>query len=127
MQLRDAAWLRLRQAFPNTSDSLLACPCRYADTCSAVVVATAHGMVQTLVVAGEVIPTWARQSPACITQGRHLVAVRSEVLHIYRLHVTTVSLPGKHRNYEQLMSQSMPLADNQLASAPPSPAKCPLC
>ncbi|KAL3148236.1 hypothetical protein ABBQ38_013707 [Trebouxia sp. C0009 RCD-2024] len=53
--------------------------CRYADTCSAVVVATAAGMVQTFVVAGEVSPTWAQQSPACITQGRHLVAIRSEV------------------------------------------------
>ncbi|KAL3136889.1 hypothetical protein ABBQ32_006499 [Trebouxia sp. C0010 RCD-2024] len=53
--------------------------CRYADTCSAVVVATAAGLVQTFVVAGEVSPTWAQQSPACITQGRHLVAIRSEV------------------------------------------------
>ena len=61
--------------------SLVAWPYRYADTCSAVVVATASGTVQTFVVAGEVTPTWAQQSPACITQGRHLVAIRSEVLH----------------------------------------------
>ena len=52
---------------------------RYADTCSALVVGTADGTVQTLVVAGEVIPTWAEQAPACITEGRRLKAIRSEV------------------------------------------------
>ena len=44
------------------------------------VVGTADGVVQTFVVAGEVTPTWAQQPPACITQGRRLTAIRSEVL-----------------------------------------------
>ena len=55
--------------------------CRYANACSAVVVGTADSMVQTFVVAGEITPAWARQSPACITRGRRLTAIRSEVLH----------------------------------------------
>lgn len=52
---------------------------RYGDACSAAVVATAQGIVQSFVVAGEMVPCWAKQAPACITEGRHLVAIRSEV------------------------------------------------
>ena len=48
--------------------------------------ATADGTVQTFVIAGEVTPTWAEQAPACITQGRRLKAIRSEVKHITMHH-----------------------------------------
>lgn len=53
--------------------------CRYSDACSAVSVGTGGGEVQSYVVAGEVQPAWACSPPACLTQGRQLAAVRSEV------------------------------------------------
>ena len=37
------------------------------------------GQVETYVVAGDVTPTWAQGSPACHTEGRHYVAILSEV------------------------------------------------
>lgn len=57
----------------------LSAVCRYSDSCSAVTVATAAGEIQSYVVAGEVQPAWACSPAACITQGRQLAAVRSEV------------------------------------------------
>ncbi len=40
---------------------------------------TAQGVVQAFVLAGEMTPSWAQQAPACITAGRRLLAIRSEV------------------------------------------------
>ncbi len=53
--------------------------CRYGDTCSAVVIGSSSGQVETYVVAGDMTPTWAQGSPACHTEGRHYVAILSEV------------------------------------------------
>ncbi|KAA6422396.1 MAG: Nuclear pore complex -related isoform 2 [Trebouxia sp. A1-2] len=52
---------------------------RYGDTCSAVVIGRGSGQVETYVVAGDLTPTWAQGSPACHTEGRHYVAILSEV------------------------------------------------
>lgn len=52
---------------------------RYGDTCSAVVIGMSSGQVETYVVAGDMTPTWAQGSPACHTEGRHYVAILSEV------------------------------------------------
>lgn len=71
------------------------------------VVATAAGLVQTFVVAGEVSPTWAQQSPACITQGRHLVAIRSEVLHGCLCMSLFMGLLGKHGVHEKHVTHQL--------------------
>lgn len=52
---------------------------RYGGTCSALLVGTSRGTVETYVVAGDMTPTWAQGSPACITTGRRLEAILSEV------------------------------------------------
>ena len=65
--------------FVSKAEHKLSAVCRYSDSCSAVTVATVAGEIQSYVVAGEVQPAWACSPAACITQGRQLAAVRSEV------------------------------------------------
>ena len=65
--------------FVPKAERKLSAVCRYSDSCSAVTVATAAGEIQRYVVAGGVRAALACSPAACITQGRQLAAVRSEV------------------------------------------------
>jgi len=71
--------------------------CRYGDTCSAVVIGTSSCQVETYVVAGDMTPTWAEGSPACHAEGRHYVAILSEV-----------GLCGGKRHSQCMLTRVMP-------------------